>query len=348
MRGVDLARAIAVIGMVAVHVGPTGDDSTAGTIYSLPHGRASILFALVAGVGVSLLATSPRSTTARTRIDLCWRAALLIPLGLALQELDGHRILVVLASYGALFVLAAMVVGLRDRWLLTGAGLAGVLGPVAFAAGRMTDPVAFERAPITWGPAVGDLVRDLVASGPYPLVTWAAPFLLGMWLGRRDLGALGVRLGLLTVGGVVTAVAAVTGRLLDLAAGPPDPTSWVQLIDGAPHSQMHPWLIGATATAAFVLGVALLSADALGRIAQPLVALGRMPLTFYVAHLLALQWVGRDVLASSEVPGATARVAGFAIIGAVAASAWFAVAPRGPLEAVLAAPRLVAARRDGR
>jgi uncharacterized membrane protein len=76
--GIDLARGLAIIGMLAVHVGPTHLDGFAGRLYALPHGRASILFVLVARVGVSLLAASRTSTAPQgagwpgTRWCCCW------------------------------------------------------------------------------------------------------------------------------------------------------------------------------------------------------------------------------------------------------------------------------------
>jgi hypothetical protein len=48
---------VAVLGMVMVHFGPTPAPNTVlGNLYDVPHGRASVLFVLLAGVGVALLA----------------------------------------------------------------------------------------------------------------------------------------------------------------------------------------------------------------------------------------------------------------------------------------------------
>jgi hypothetical protein len=119
IRGVDLARAIAIVGMVMVHVGPTGSEATGalGGIYGLSHGRASVLFVLLAGLGVSLLDSdrmldgdrdSARSAARRRPAwaRLGFRAALLLPLGLALQLLD-HGVLVIVQYYAVYFVVAA-------------------------------------------------------------------------------------------------------------------------------------------------------------------------------------------------------------------------------------------------
>ena len=72
--------------MLAVHVGPTDIETPIGRAYAAPHGRASILFMLVAGVGVTLFAASRRTSPADTRLTLLWRAAVLLPLGMVEWE----------------------------------------------------------------------------------------------------------------------------------------------------------------------------------------------------------------------------------------------------------------------
>jgi uncharacterized membrane protein YeiB len=124
---------------------------------------------------------------------------------------------------------------------------------------------------------------------------------------------------------------------------PVAPVGWDHVIIDAPHSQMPLWLAGAAGSAVLVLGAALIAADALGRLAWPLVALGQLALTFYVGHLLALHaWYA--ALTSREVAEAALIVLALTTIAAGAAVAWRAVLPRGPLEAVLHAPWQMAQR----
>jgi uncharacterized membrane protein len=58
IQGIDLARAVAILGMVMVHIGPIRLDGfgLTGAAYRLPVSHASILFVVVAGIGISLLA----------------------------------------------------------------------------------------------------------------------------------------------------------------------------------------------------------------------------------------------------------------------------------------------------
>ncbi len=338
IRGVDAARAAAIIGMFAVHVGPTDADGVAGWLYALPHGRAAILFLLLAGVGVSLLAGSRTTSPAEARTTLAWRAVLLLPAGLALQLLD-HGVFVILQDYAVLFVFGIVVLGLGERWLLALAATSVTFGPLVYLWGRINATDAFQRASVEWTDPAGEIVHGLLLSGPYPFITWAAPFLAGMWIGRRDLRDPEVRAWLIFGGGSVAVLTPAASRILVGLLGPPgDPVGWTEIVVARPHSQMPLWLLGSTGAAVFVLGVSLMAADRARRLLWPIVAAGQLALTVYVAHLLVLHYAA-PVLRSGEVGRAAAVVAGFSIAGALFATAWRARFARGPLEVVLRGPR---------
>lgn len=341
IAGIDLARFLAVAGMLAVHVGPTALTDPAGRVYAeLTHGRASILFGLLAGIGVSLLARSRSASLSETRIRLIWQAALLLPLGLWLQSLD-VTILVILSHYALLFVLGALCVRLGARWL---AGLAAVtvaLGPVLFQLGRHLAPRTFDRSPVEWGAPAIEIAHVLALSGPYPLITWAGPFLVGMILGRQDLRSPRLRLALILGGLALALGGAGASFLLERAFGEPEgPRDWLRLVEDDPHSQMPPWLLGSIGSALLVLGLALVAADALGRLVWPFVVTGQLALTVYVAHILAFHWF-EAALRSPDVGGALVTLGGALVVAVVVSSLWRFLFPRGPLEAVLALPVVV-------
>lgn len=340
IAGIDLARALAILGMLAVHVGPTDVEGLAGTAYGLSHGRAAILFGLVAGVGVSLLAGSRSTSPLQARGKLLWRAAILLPLGLWLQTLD-HNVFVILQDYALLFIVATALVGVGDRWLLALSGVSATLGSLAYLWGLIAAPDAFERRPVAWGDGAGDILHGLVLSGPYPLLTWLAPFALGIWIGRRDLRSRRLWWRLLAVGAGVGVAARAGAVVVQARLGEPGATvGWDHLLLDEPHSQMPLWVIGSTGTAVLVLGASLLVADRLPRLNWPLVATGQLAFTVYVGHLLALH-LERDLLTADTVGAASLRVLGFTVAAALLATAWRALLPRGPLELVLHLPWLL-------
>jgi hypothetical protein len=345
--GIDLARFLAVAGMLAVHVGPTGLTDPAGRVYAeLTHGRASILFGLLAGLGVSLLAGSRSATLGETRIRLLWQAALLLPLGLWLQSLD-VTILVILSHYAMLFLLGAACAGLSGRLLAGLAAGAVAFGPVLFQLGRRLAPATFNRAPVEWGDPALEIAHVLALSGPYPLITWAGPFLVGMVLGRQDLRSGRLRVALVFGGLALAVLSAAASHFLEEALGAPEgPRDWLRLVEDDPHSQTPPWLVGSIGSALLALGLALVAADALGRLVWPLVATGQLALTVYVAHILAFHWFG-TALRSPDLGGALVTLAAALAVAAIGSSLWRSLLPRGPLEFVLALPGVLARWRRG-
>ncbi len=358
LRGVDAARAIAVLGMVMVHVGPTPlPDTAVGNLYGVSHGRASVLFVLLAGVAVALLVgdrSHGRRQTRRpslARGQLVFRGALLLPLGLWLQQLD-HGALVILQYYALYFLFAALVLTLPDRWLLLGGAATLVGGPVIYLWSKMLVPEWFTRReePASLDDPVGKIVDDLLLTGAYPLVTWSAPLLIGLWIGRRDLASAWVRWGLLVLG-IAFAVAAPLAAdwLAAAVVGPlqePREPGFAWLLTDEPHSQMPLWMLGSIGSACAVLGGMLLLTDRLPRMTWPLAATGQLALTVYVGHLLLLD-AYPELLRSETVLEAFFTVGVFMLLVAVACTFWRAVLPRGPLEYALSAPWWILERLGG-
>jgi uncharacterized membrane protein YeiB len=337
VAGIDVARAVAIIGMITVHISPSGTASPLTYALAVPRGRSAILFGLLAGIGVSLLASSRTRSPLEAQATLLWRAAVLLPLGLWLQALD-HDVFVILADYAVLYLLAVVVLRWPDRWLLLLAGLSATVGSWLYLYGTIHAPQRFVRSPAVWGDPMVQIVDRLVLSGPYPLVTWAAPFCVGVWLGRRDLVAPRVRRRLLLVGGPIAVAVPVAAWLMADRLGPAGPRSgWWQVLDDVPHRQMPLWLLSATASAVVVLGLSLWLAERAPRASAPLAAAGRLAFTWYVLHLLVLH-AAPSVLRTGSNLGTIGVVIAVTLVMTVASVLWLRVVSRGPLEVVLQPP----------
>ncbi|MBP1240895.1 hypothetical protein ABID92_001288 [Frigoribacterium sp. PvP120] len=223
VMGVDVARGVAVIGMIGAHVGVTqafrwGDVST---WTDLVHGRSSLLFALVAGISIALL-TGGRTVPAperllRLRLLLVGRGAVVFALGVAL-ELLGTGIAVILTLYGVLFVAVVPFLRWRRRHLLITAALLALVGPFALT---VLGYVAVDA----YGPGI-----DLVLFGSYPVTVWLALLLTGLAIGRSDLLSRRTALRLLVVGVALCAVgygvAGLTGRSAASSSGSSSSSSY--------------------------------------------------------------------------------------------------------------------------
>lgn len=180
IMGVDVARGLAVFGMIGVHVGVTAtfDAGNPLTWTALVEGRSSILFAVVAGISVAFatgMRTRPTGEALRSaRLRMAGRALAVLAIGLAL-ELLGSSIAVILPIYGLLFLILIPFLGLRRRTLIVTATALALAGPTL---------IALVRALTLGGSGAG---VDFLITGSYPLTVWLPLILAGMAVGRSSL-----------------------------------------------------------------------------------------------------------------------------------------------------------------
>lgn len=334
LAGIDVARAVALLGMVTVHFGPGREvgEGVDAFVYHSFYGKASVLFALVAGVGVGLM--SRRDPPPVVWVRLLYRAAWLIPVGLALQRLD-HPVAVILQYYGLYFVGAIPFVGRRRRTLLAGAGLSLLAGSAIVLWALVARPDWMVRL---GGQAPLDPFGDLVLGGYYPAITWVPVLVFGMWLGQIDLRARRTR-AMMVVGGAAAlavtrwvGVATASTWDLDVTRG-----SWGYAAAVTGHSEMPLAVLGAVGFATAVTGAALALADWWPRLTHPMAAQGRLALSVYVGHLLVYAWVP-DLFPATTVPQGIRHVLWFGVATVTFSTLWLWVFPRGPLEAVVRWP----------
>ncbi len=333
LSGIDVARALALIGMLMVHFGPKGGTDILGRLYALPHGRASVLFVLVAGVGVALLSSRPEKH-AYARLRLFCFSLFLLPLGLALEGLR-HPVAIILHHYAVFFLLGIAAIRLTRRWLAVLASAFTIVGPLVFFAGMMVAPTLFDRESAEIGDPMTSIVSALLFTGPYPLIVWGAPLLWGLWIGRHDLRDRVLRFRLMGVGASLTLWAYVLSELLFRWVGEPgEPPDWRFLFAHSAHSEMPFWMIGGIGSAIFVLGAVLELSERFPRFVAPLSALGQMALTVYVLQILVLT-AAAPLVHHDAVEPAIVSVATFTLLATVYAVIWRQVIGRGPVERLM-------------
>ncbi|HSK95057.1 MAG TPA: hypothetical protein VK891_00435, partial [Euzebyales bacterium] len=112
---------------------------------------------------------------------------------------------------------------------------------------------------------------------------------------------------------------------------------WRQLAMIEPHTEMPLWVLTSTGIATAIVAGCLMVARRLQRAVWPMVAFGQLAFSVYVLHVLVL-WRQPDWLLRDEFVPAWISVARFALVSVVLATAYRAVAARGPFEVLLRAP----------
>jgi uncharacterized membrane protein YeiB len=339
LGGIDMARGVAIVGMVMVHIGPQDEPGGGllGAAYRSSHGRASILFIVLAGIGVSLLTGGPSGTRfADATARLWWRAVVLLPIGLALQSLPVN-VAVILQYYAVYYVIASGLMRLGDRTVLVVAAGSATLGPVVLVWLHQVAPEWFQTGVPRWNDAAR-IIRDILVTGYYPAIVWTAPLAIGIWIGRRDLRDTRAAGVLLVGGAMAAAIGFVLSDVLVAALGPASGEGdWRQLATIEPHNEMPLWILTSTAIATAIIGCCLHLARRLPRVVWPAVAFGQLAFSVYILHVLVLAWQPEWLIREEVVP-AWLSVARFAVVSIALATAYRAVASRGPFEQLLRAP----------
>lgn len=329
--GIDLARGLAVLGMLAAHLYslPEVVWSDPETWVGIPGGRSSILFATLAGVSISLVTggVTPLARDARPRYRrwLVYRALVLWLLGIALI-LTGVPVYVILPAYAVLFLVSTLFLGQRAPTLAAWAVGIALLVPWVL-------PV-LSGSPL-WETAPGEALALLIGWA-YPAPLWLAFLLAGMAIGRLELSRIGILLALAGGGIAVAVVAEALAAIFPADEG----TYLAEVWTAGPHSGglLEVWGSGGFVIALVALCVLVCRVPLIRALAVPLRAVGSMPLTAYSVQLLI--WAGWSlaVFGTTDALWAFLELDPFptiAVVIVLGCCAWAFTLGRGPLERVV-------------
>lgn len=302
LAGIDAARGLALLGMMAAHLLPTFESNAnltptwIGLTFS---GRSAALFAVLAGVGLALSTGKQRppggSSLRAARRGIALRALVIAAVGLMLGGLEVN-VAVILVNYAALFLCVLPFVGLELRplcawavsWILGSPVIAYLLRPWLMAS---EPPLQLGHNP-SWEDlgTPARLLGDLLFTGYYPVFQWLSYLLIGLVIGRLALTTAVIPVLLLAGGAAVAVLAKFLGAVMmdDLGgkaalqsiltdpgypldsllqvnlSGVRQEGSWWWLASSAPHSGTVLDLLHTSGVAAAVLGSCLL----LGRLGE--------------------------------------------------------------------------------
>ncbi|GAA3041009.1 hypothetical protein GCM10010464_00740 [Pseudonocardia yunnanensis] len=320
--GVDLARGLALLGLMAAgvfHAAPGNGPSALGPMSA--GDCPAVAFALVAGVSLALTSGGcripDRRHRASARAGVAVQAVLIAAIGLALGFSDA--VPVVLPYYGVLFLLATLFLGRRPWFLARFAAVVLLVTPIMVTS-TLDSGVPQPQGNPTFSTVVADpsgLLIDVFVTGLYPVLVYLASICAGLAIGRMDLSSVELTRGLLIGGLAVVAV------------------SWVWWL-AFPASRSHGWVylirsINSLGSAVVVVVAALLlvRTRATERLLRPFTAVGTMVLTLYCGYVVV---VATGVLGSSPAEQYPVLLAG-ALLFAVL---WRRFLAEGPLEFLVA------------
>ena len=321
--GIDAARGLALVGLMAIHLLPAWNEETGEASWSwrLFSGDSAALFALLAGVGLALTSGGRNPHQGRRmaadRVGLVVRALLIAVVGLWIgtlmpQDPPAYSILV---YYEMFFLLAIPFLHMGPKALFASAAVFGIVSPVLMQnlASELPAWSSYNPTFIDMVTEPGAIASQLLLTGTYPALPYMAYLLVGLGLGRLNLRETALQVRVLVVGVGLTIFAYFTSSILLYAFGGyqrllsasgmseyeldqvltwgpdslPASTGWWLAIT-TPHTNTPLAIMASLGVSLTVLGVFLLIAPKVGKWLLPLSAMGAMTFTLYTAHLVAL------------------------------------------------------------
>ncbi|WKD60430.1 hypothetical protein CCICO_01890 [Corynebacterium ciconiae DSM 44920] len=255
--GLDIARAIAIVGMMYAHTVFNGP----AVFRELTDGYPSTLFAVLSGISLAIVLDRYNATVAMIR------GIVLIAVSIPLSAFSGD-IAVVLGTIGVAQILLAPIARWRTRRIV-------ILVTVLVLAGPLID-AALTRSASPFG---------MVGFGVYPLPAWLAYTLIGVVLARiywsrGVLWCIPAGVLALVVRGVVLAHVGTRPGPVEMMVDPSFGGSPLSYIVPTPHSGAIGDVVCTGLVAAGII-VALRRAHF-----YPLQAMGSMAFSVYVVHVL--------------------------------------------------------------
>jgi uncharacterized membrane protein YeiB len=347
VNGFDIARALAVFGMVIVNFKIAMNADTGNSLLisfaKLFEGRASALFVILAGVGVTFLTNKARGSTNsslifKSRISLIKRGLLLVMIGLLytpVWEAD------ILHFYGFYFLIASVFFMVNDKALLWISLIITLTFPCLMLFFNYEQnwnwvSLTYENF---W--SIDGMVRHIVFNGFHPIFPWAAFLIFGMWLGRKDLSQTVIRKKLL-VGSVIMLIVieslfyAIKLTIGDGSAIEMTSEEVAFLFSTSIIPPLPQYILSAGSSAVILLIGCLYFSDefAESNIHKWLYMTGQMSLTLYVAHVIfgmgILESMG--LLANQTISFSLLSALIFCVCGMAFSVIWLKYFQAGPLE----------------
>ncbi len=347
--GYDIARALAIFGMVVVNFKIVmGAEQNGPTwlvnMVALLNGRAAATFVVLAGIGLSLLTNRARELNninllSNSRTMLLKRALFLFVVGLLYSPIWPADIL---HFYGIYIAVAVFFLTVSVPVLLTSSALlilafSGLFFMINYNLGWNWDTLEYHDF---W--TIQGMIRHLFYNGFHPVLPWLAFLFIGMVIGRQDMSIARVQRTVFLWGfGVAVAAEAVSWLLIHFlsTAASPDYQVIKSIFGTNPMPPMPLYVLAGAGTASAIIAASVALGNRYRNAIwlRPFVKTGQIALTLYVAHVIlgmgCLELIDR--LYNQTLPFALLSALVFCITGVIFAQLWLGRFRRGPLEIIM-------------
>lgn len=190
--GIDVARALAVIGMIIVNFKIVFGENGLNWVKSFASifdGKAAATFVVLAGVGLALMAKKAikNNDTAKlktTRVRITKRALFLFVVGVSYMPIWPADIL---HFYGIYMVAMVVLLTSKEKVILIFAVSLIIIYPILMAFWNYETGWNFVTLEYQDFWTIKGFTRNLFFNGFHPVIPWTSFMLFGYWFGKQDL-----------------------------------------------------------------------------------------------------------------------------------------------------------------
>ncbi|WP_298424584.1 DUF418 domain-containing protein [uncultured Kordia sp.] len=347
--GIDVARALAIMGMILVNFKMIfGQDGNywLQSIVSIFEGKAAALFVILAGIGIAFMTNKAINTNDEiklrlARIKIIKRARLLFILGLSFIIIWPADIL---HFYGIYMLFTLLFLKGKTHQIIL-----GILGfllcyPVLMFFIEYDTGWNFKDYSYTDFWTINGFIRNLFYNGFHPVIPWTSFMLLGLWFGRQDLNnEKFIKKTFFVSILIVIGMQLFSKILISILSGGNETivTELAPVLGTSPMPPLPIYMVSSSSVALCVICSCIWFAKRMqrGLVIKVLQSTGQLALTFYVAHVIigigAVELISTTELGMFSIEFSFIYAIIFSILCMVFAIIWTRYNKQGPLEWVL-------------
>jgi uncharacterized protein len=347
--GIDIARALAVIGMIIVNfkivLGENGLNWVK-SFASVFDGKAAATFVVLAGVGLALMTNSAlrnndsqKLQTARIRITK--RALFLFIVGLSYIVIWPADIL---HFYGIYMLVILLVISSNEKTILISAITLILFYPLLVAFFNYETGWNFDTLeyPDFW--TFTGFIRNLFFNGFHPVIPWTSFMLFGFWFGKQDLNSD----RFIKKAFLISSIAFVVIQILShstisfLSQGSEQTASELSEIIGTnPMPPLPIYMFNGIAISISIISACIIIGKRFStkKILLALNKTGKLALTFYVAHVIIgmgiIEAINPEKMGNYPIEFSVGYALVFSLLCVLFATFWLKRRENGPVEWIM-------------
>ncbi len=349
ITGINVARALAVIGMIIVNFKIVlGEDglSWVRSVASTLDGKAAATFVVLAGIGLALMTKSAIKHNDLAKLKMARRRILKRALFLLIVGLSYIAIWPadILHFYGVYMAITMLFLTAKSKTLLTGAIALIIAYPILMVFWHYETGWNFDTLDYQGFWTVEGFVRNLLFNGFHPVIPWTAFMLLGYWFGKQDLHNEPFIKKTFWISSIAFVIIQILSSLSIAFLSEGDQTIAEELAEILGTQPMPPlpiYMFNGIAIAFTVISACIIIANRFENnvVIDALNKTGQLALTFYVAHVIVgmgvIEAIDPNKIGNYSIDFSVGYALIFSLLCILFAVIWRKYKKHGPLEWVM-------------